>query len=237
MQERKINFERNDDPNIVVDPNGDIAKKINKIYQNLKLNLGFCYDQLVAGKLTEGMKETHLSLSEAYMVDFLSEMNYDSIIKKEKDSRYLEIRSLNDENRQLRRQLGEKVSNEDVREKIKIMSQVFSKWWSMNGFGHVSNSDLTFSQYRMRVNLSGHIFCSRYEGGMSVKEKIEHFGRLGFDIDDEQIIASDNSTQILLKLLKSRFPRADIYEMNIIYNSFPKYQNIIVEITDFNDLI
>ena len=111
MEERKLNFTRNEDPTLVEDKDGKIAKKIEKIYKDICFNLGFCYEQLKEGNLTEGMKETHLSLTEGYVLNFLDELGYEGVLKKKKDEMYSDIRSLNNENRELRRQLGEKVSN------------------------------------------------------------------------------------------------------------------------------
>lgn len=70
------------------------------------------------------MKETHLFLTEGYVLNFLDELGYEGVLKKKKDEMYSDIRSLNNENRELRRQLGEKVSNEDVREKLKNISNI-----------------------------------------------------------------------------------------------------------------
>ena len=85
MEERKLNFTRNEDPTIVEDKDGKIAKKIEKIYKDICFNLGFCYEQLKEGNLTEGMKETHLFLTEGYVLNFLDELGYEGVLKKKKD--------------------------------------------------------------------------------------------------------------------------------------------------------
>ncbi|MFL0136421.1 hypothetical protein V2647_07660 [Tenacibaculum maritimum] len=122
MEERKINFKQNDNSTLVVDENGKLAKKLKKIYNHITLSLDFCCDQLQKGTLTEGMKENYLKLAEYHMIRLLKEMNYDSILYKDQEERYKEIRSLTEENGELRRQLGEKESNEDA---IKKMKNIF----------------------------------------------------------------------------------------------------------------
>lgn len=134
MEERKLSFKRNDDPTIVEDKDGKLAKELAKIYNDIQFNLGFCYEQLTKGELTEGMKETHLSLTESYVLSFLKKMGYEGVLEREQNERLSEIRSLNDENRELRRQLGEKVTNEDFREKIKNICSKFKRWWNIEGF-------------------------------------------------------------------------------------------------------
>lgn len=49
MEERKLNFKRNDDPTIVEDKDGKLAKELAKIYNDIQFNLGFCYEQLTKG--------------------------------------------------------------------------------------------------------------------------------------------------------------------------------------------
>ncbi|MFL0076996.1 hypothetical protein [Tenacibaculum maritimum] len=116
MEERKINFKQNDNSTLVVDENGELAKKLKKIYNHITLSLCFCCDQLQKGTLTEGMKEHFSLLAEYHMIRFLKALNYDNIL-------YKEIRSLTEENIELRRQLGEKESNEDAIEKMKNISE------------------------------------------------------------------------------------------------------------------
>ena len=41
MKENELNFKRNEDPTLVVDPDGKMAKKLSKIYSDISLNLGF----------------------------------------------------------------------------------------------------------------------------------------------------------------------------------------------------
>ena len=215
MEERKLNFTRNEDPTIVEDKDGKIAKKIEKIYKDICFNLGFCYEQLKEGNLTEGMKETHLFLTEGYVLNFLDELGYEGVLKKKKDEMYSDIRSLNNENRELRRQLGEKVSNEDVREKLKNISNIIKKWWNIYGFGHVS--DISYTEYgAVKLILSGSI-CHAYrddtQKAPTDAEKAEYLVNLGFKIslkDRGNVLFTDGNYILLDKMLKEKYPSSTI---------------------------
>ena len=212
MKERGLSAILNKDETIVSDPEGKIAKSLKKIYSELTMNLGFCCEQLKNGRLTEGMKTTHLSLSESYLIEFLKANNYDSILEKEKQQRYAEIRSLNDENRALRTQLGQKVSNEDVRERIKIMESDFNKWWNIYGFGHVS--DFAFTSYCAKIKLTGMVFESRYKKEVNTDErKCDYLNRLGFEIQDQFVVMSEKSLKLFESLITDKYPSADIVQI------------------------
>ena len=111
---------------------------------------------LEKGQLTEGMKENILSLTDHNVNRFLTRMGYEGVLAEKQKKLTEQIRSLNDENRKLRHQLGEKVSNEDVRERLKIMVSSFRNWWTEYGFGHVS--DFYFGEYVAKISLSGMVF-------------------------------------------------------------------------------
>lgn len=212
MKERGFSARLNTDETIVTDPDGKIAKSIKKIYSELTMNLGFCCEQLENGRLTEGMKQTHLTLAERYLIEFLKAMNYDSILEKEKLQRFTEIRSLNEENRALRTQLGEKVSNEDVRERIKLMERNFNKWWSIYGFGHVS--EFAFTPYCAKIKLSGMVFESRYKKEVETYErKSEYLNKLGFEIQDQFVVLSEQSLKLFENLITEKYPSTDIVQM------------------------
>lgn len=121
MKERPLDFNRQDNPAIVEDPNGELITKLKKQYKEICQNLGLAIMILEKGQLTEGMKENILSLTDHNVNEFLTQMGYEGVLAEKQKKRTEEIRSLHNENRKLRHQLGEKVSNEDVRERLKIM--------------------------------------------------------------------------------------------------------------------
>lgn len=236
MKERGLSAILNKDETIVSDPDGKIAQSLKKIYSELTTNLSFCYEQLENGRLTEGMKETHLSLSENYLIEFLKSMNYDGILEKEKQQRYTEIRSLNEENRALRTQLGEKVSNEDVRERIKIMESNFNKWWSIYGFGHVS--EFAFTPYCAKIKLSGMVFESHYKKEVDTDEKkCDYLNRLGFEIQDQFVVMSEKSLKLFESLITDKYPSTDIVQIETyMRDGVLTFKKIDIFITNLDEL-
>lgn len=240
MKEREINFTRNDDPTLVVDKDGAIAKKLAKVYDGINLNLGFCFEQLKKGKLTEGMKETHLSLTESYVQDFLKAMDYDSIIQKDKDERFKEIRAVNEENRELRKQLGEKVSNEDVREKLKSLEKSIESWWNINSFGHTSK--INFMGHGAEIEFSGMVSESYHNRKNKDKEqteedKIEYLKKLGFEIEDSFVVSNDKSLELIDKMLTDKYPSTKIISTTTNNRKNESvFRKINVIIYDLNDI-
>lgn len=241
MEENKLNFNRNTDETLVVDSDGTIIKNVAKIYNNLVMNLGFCHDQLKDGTLTEGMKETHLSLAEHYTLDFLNAMNYDGILKKESEKRFAEIRALNEQNRELRSQLGEKVTNEDFRERAKNISKSIRKWWNIKGFGYVS--DIQFTEYgHIKVKLSGMISEAYYDrdGRDTMENKINYLKEIGFDFDEdkEELLMNDKNIETLTNLITSQYPSAVINEITINPSTKSKrtYREIVINIMNLDDI-
>lgn len=141
-------------------------------------------------------------------------MGYEGVLEREQNERLSEIRSLNDENRELRKQLGEKVTNEDFREKIKNVCSNFKRWWNIEGFGHVSS--MSFGEYgTLTVKLSGNISRAYYEDEeRTEEEKIKYLEELGFSIDNERyVIFNDSNINLLKKLLTEKYPSAKIWKI------------------------
>jgi len=241
MEERKLNFDRNEDPTIVEDIDGKIAKKVNDIYQHLKMNLGFCYEQLVEGKLTKGMMDTHLGLTEHYVMDFLKEMGYDGILAKESEKRHIEIRLLNQQNRELRSQLGEKVTNEDFRERSKNMCESVRRWWNIYGFGHTS--EINFMEYgHIKVKFSGMLSEAYYDQDhdQTKEMKVNYLMGIGFDFDEnsEHVLINDKNIETLSKLITDKYPSASIEQITTYHSSRSgrTYGDIIVNIHNLDDI-
>ena len=241
MKERELKFNRNENPTLVVDADGKILKNLTDIYSKLQLNLGFCRDQLKEGCLTEGMKEMHLSLTEAYVLEFLEALKYDGVLERQKQERFSEIRELNEQNRDLRKQLSEKLTNEDAREKIKNMSKIFRVWWNIYGFGYAS--DIQFGAYgTLDVKLSGMIseaYYNKENPSLTEEDKVEYLVGLGFEIDGEKYVkGSEKNIELLRKLITDKFPSANIIE-TAIYSGRKqnKIKEVKVCITNLDDLI
>ena len=240
MKERKLKFRSSsDNTTLVVDTDGKLLKLVGDVYNKIKLNIGFCYEQLEKGTLTEGMKETHLQLTESYTLDFLNAFGYEGVLKKQHDERFTEIRDLNFQNRELRKQLGEKISNEDAREKIKNMSESIKVWWNIYGFGHIS--EISFTDYGyVKLKLSGMITAAyRSTEDKTKEDKISYLHEIGFEItDDLEVIGDDKNMVALNNLITNKYPSADIISTTFYMGRGKnKINDIEVYIYNLDDII
>lgn len=239
MQERPF-------PKYIEDESKEIftlSEKEMKSYGKAKSDLLHAFktldDRLLANELETGFKSILCSLLESYMLTLTKSLKYTGELEAEKEQRVGEIRSLNTENRELRKQLGEKVSLEDMREKVKNLKQIFGKWWDDNGCGY--DKDHRLEEYGYHVTLSGHIFgrdiLSAGEPAEQVAERLEGDGfQIHKDGGSYQLAYSDTNIMLLSDLLKSRFPSAEIDEYNG-RNSWGYFviNEIKVVIRDLND--
>ena len=242
MEERKINFKKNDDNTPVLDPDGKLydtlTAKINDMNKKFTLMLYL----LKNGALTEGTKEASLSLFESNAIDILNELGYEDSLNKKYNEYIQEIRSLNHENRELRKQLGMKVSNEDARERLKLITESFDEWWHNEGTGNID--EIIFDRYKMTATLRGGIFPSSRE--KEIKKQVEMLKQKGFDVSSvtnygHHLTASEKNFNMLKELFKSAFPHSDIDEINTATylggESREEYVYVITKIiVDFNNL-
>eukprot|EP00831_Metopus_contortus_P049590 TRINITY_DN4107_c0_g1_i1.p1 TRINITY_DN4107_c0_g1~~TRINITY_DN4107_c0_g1_i1.p1 ORF type:complete len:458 (-),score=47.24 TRINITY_DN4107_c0_g1_i1:2394-3590(-) len=237
MQERKIT--RSIEPiSALVVITEDQGEKIGKALKDLNFNLVAMVDSLNKGTLTEEMRACHCSLSEHYLRDLLKELGYNGQLHMEMEKRVAEIRSLNQENRELRKQLGDRVTNEDFRERAKNIKKIIYDWWNKYGFGHLSDEWFDGSgQYH--ATLSGLVFDHGEHGEQT---KADYLASLGFEIEcteRENVVDNDNNRQILMSLLEKRFPSVIIYEWRgVRWNSTkaPKLREVEICIRDLNDI-
>jgi hypothetical protein len=123
MEERKINFKKNDDNTPVLDPDGMLYEKLKAMQNKMNEKLSLIIYMLKEEQLNEGTKEALLELFHKNAIDILNELGYEDSLNKKYNEYIQEIRSLNHENRELRKQLGMKVSNEDARERLKLITE------------------------------------------------------------------------------------------------------------------
>lgn len=221
MKERTLEFNQNEDKTIVVlSPDNHVI--VEKKYKDFNFSLKELINRYNNGDLEEGFKETLLTVSEGNFSDLLKAFGYEGLLKKEAEKRYSTIRSLNEENRELRKQLGEKVSNEDAREKMKLLSETVRKWWRTEGFGHTS--DINFTEYGMcKVNLScmmsGNFRILDDETPISSKGKkkdwIQDLKDQGYKIipeggHDWKVVDNDKNRELIIRNISKRFPSSFI---------------------------
>lgn len=217
MEERKINFKKNDDKTPVLDPDGTLHGMLCVKMETLVKNFSLLLYLLQKGELNEGTKESSAELFEQNSIEILNSLGYEGDINKKYNEDIQEIRSLNHENRELRKQLGMKVSNEDARERLKLITESFNEWWHNEGTGNIDN--IIFDRYKMTATLRGSIFPSSRE--KEIKNQVEMLKKKGFDVSSvtnygHHLTASEKNFNMLKELFKSAFPHSDIDEINTV---------------------
>jgi len=246
MEERQINFKTNDDTTIVV-LSDKATKSVKKASDDLRFAMAHLMGELAKGTLNVGMKSTMCSLIESYTHSLTKSLGYSGVLEAENEQRHGEIRSLNKENRALRKQLGEKNTPEDVRESLKNLADNFKRWWNIEGFGLVTED--SFGGYGFRAKLSGMITDGYYGKDGDYRDedqKAEQLRAYGFEIvgegkhsRDYKIVACDNNLKLIEQLLKSKYPSAQILETKL-YNrrgaESGELRDIEIYISNFDEL-
>lgn len=242
MEERKINFKKNDDNTPVLDPDGTLHGMLCVKMETLVKNFSLLLYLLQKGELNEGTKESNAELFEQNSIEILNSLGYEGDINKKYNEYIQEIRSLNHENRELRKQIGMKVSNEDARERLKLITESFGEWWHNEGTGNID--DIIFGPYKMTATLRGYIYPSGRE--REIKNQVEMLKQKGFDVSSvtnfgHHLTASEKNLNMLKELFKSAFPHSDIDEINTATylggESREEYVYVITKIiVDFNNL-
>jgi len=210
----------------------EARSKVKKSLQEIFGAVRFLFEKLGKKQITKGDADMICNLLEHYIVELQSPLNYQGTLAKKMEERFQEIQEVNKENIKLRKQLGAKVSPEDVRENLKLMDDAIRFWWREEGFGHVS--ELEFGWCCVKVTLSG----------MMIGRAKKNIGQLqdkGFAIakkDTEMMIASDSNVTLLEGMCRDRFPsmRAAGTKTSI-YQGERQLRDFSFIIRDFDDVL
>lgn len=231
MKERIIDMSTNEDKTLI---KFDEAKKkeVSKSIKDGYFVFQTLLDLLSKDKLEVGFSETLLSLIESHVVDIHKGFGFGSVLAKEKEERHKQSRELNGENRELRHQLGEKVSAEDVRECLKNIHDDIYAWWKKVGFGYVS--DLEFGPYIIKMNLC----CIEL---MHLDKKgIEEAGYEILDVGgDAHMAHTHENIEILKSQLKERYSSYELSNMKVNFcrTAGSYIRNIDVIIRNYDDVV
>lgn len=249
MKERELNFSINEDQSIVSLSKDNQHMALAK-YQELNTALNVLFTNFENNELTVEYMEILLCNSETYLRELLNAYGYQGVLKKAQEKRSSEIRSLHAENRELRKQLGGKVTNEDAREKLKILSKIIKNWWRKEGFGHVSNisySDFGTCEIKLSCHMFGDFRLLDDETPISSKAKkidwIQELKDQGYKIikdgnHDWQLIDNDSNRDLIYKMITAKFPSSWISSFKNWHSrrKYPIIRDIIFCINDLNDI-
>ena len=233
MKERPI-FESKEPNKNLVELNDEDKKVVTKALKDLIQSAGFLLDMVSKDTLTEEMRETLTSLIATYSRDGLRPLGFQDQATKDHDDLVRKLRNANMDNEELRQQLGQKVSLEDLREKMKTIASAFYEWGDYHGFGYIG--DIYFDSYGClhgNMNLSTHISGNR----------AEDLRKLGFELTDdrdgEAMFATDENFKLLQKMIHDNFgPDASMFYGKIDMHSFsderPHMRDVEVRLRDLD---
>lgn len=200
MKERPI-FESKEPNKNLVELNDDDKKVVTKALKDLIQSAGFLLDMVSKDTLTEEMRETMTSLIATYSRDGLRLLGFQDQTTKDHDNLVRKLRNANMDNEELRQQLGQKVSLEDLREKMKTIARAFYEWGDYHGFGHFS--DIHFDSYGC-LHGNMHLLSMHISG-----DRADDLRKMGFELTDdrdgEAMFATDENFKLLQKMIRDNF--------------------------------
>lgn len=165
---------------------------------------------------------TCLGLNETYHSDLSKMVGYDSILAKEKEKRYIDIREKNEEIRNLTEQRGKEVTPEAIQGALRRYEDIFRAWYDNEGFRYASISN--FSAHGMISELTSEmnfrdsekydteIYKKIWSENTGTEEKIND----GWDIYKSEfhaeLLDTENNKKRITELFLKYFPNAKIYK-------------------------
>lgn len=206
MKERPLNFDYADETPVTV--TDEQKAKLNKYANELKQHVGILLYLIKEDNLQVGTRDSIMSIIDHNTQDLCALFDYSTYLKQQQEKTTAEIRAVNLENFELRRQLGQKVSTEDVREKMKLVIDGFRYWSEHQGFGRMS--DVNVNDWGV---LSGRMRTSIDRTGRYDEETRKRMADFGFEFEDinkdgAEPIANDHNLQKIRELVKTLSPDA-----------------------------
>ena len=227
MKERPLSFDYEDGEKVVV--TDEQKKKLEKSVNELKQHVSMLQYLIKGDSLNEGTRDAIMSIIDHNTQDICNIFDYGTYLKKQQEKTLKEIREVNIENHELRRQLGQKVTTEDVREKMKQVIYGFEHWAKTKGFGWMH--DVQVNSYgTLSGNMSTRI--SRIDSrDKETRKRVADFGFEFEDIneDDAMPIANDHNLQKIRELVKTLSPDA-IADKVVVNRRGPVPHMVSVEI-------
>jgi len=226
MKQRTLKIRLGDDDPTPIKLNEKEHKTYVKAVQNLSLALntlgGSLYEK---GEGVQNTANTICASLDLYAADIQKILKYDSKLLRDKEERYKEIRELNQENRELREEIGKAVTNDHLREKLKCMVKTIENWWNDN---HLGYSEVKFYGSIIHVEFKVAMYIHLDLNTAAEQEEFikKHSSELGLKLAPvnpnryetrPDLIDNEHNKKIIDKLVKARFPSAKIDTIQIRY--------------------
>ena len=187
-------------------------------YNHIVLLLNHIKGKLISGELDDKEKSTYLSLLESYNADLFEIMEYEKDIKQKIKDRSKKLYNANMTIMELEKQLGQKVSFNDIVYGFEAFMGEIKEWWKGEGFTAFKpfymSSDKTV-EVKLPLTLHReyqHLFRSNSEAeNKKLKQKDEDkFKELNhkYDFSGKDVVDNDKNREKLLSLILDRFPDA-----------------------------
>ncbi|WP_028592426.1 hypothetical protein [Paenibacillus massiliensis] len=179
------------------------------------------HDWISEDNLTQEMAGILPNLIEGHFTDISKQLNYESVLTKEKEERHQRLRDANGRIRELESQLGESKPINGLKEQLQFLASTVSNWWNQYGFHHVSDEIFTeYGHYKAHFCfMLDHLYTfsdTPETDKRDRKQRIQELTEEGWDIVYEEggrspkLVENDNNRSRLVRLIKSRFPSAKI---------------------------
>ncbi|MEK5358827.1 hypothetical protein [Paenibacillus sp. FSL L8-0709] len=208
------------------------------------------HDWITEDNLTQEMAGILPTLIEGHFTDISKQLNYESVLTKEKEERHQKIREANTRIRELEKQLGESKPVDGLKEQLRFLASTVSDWWNKYGFHHVTDENFTeYGHYTAKFCfMLDHISMlsdTPVTDKRTWRERIQQLIEEGWDITfidgkrSPQLIDNDNNRSKLVTLIHSRFPSAKIIRTRNWRTDDEKvftFRDIEVYIYDLHDI-
>ncbi len=214
----------------IIDLDNETKEKLCKELQSLIKTLSTIlvlinHNEFNSRAKTIFLKSIHRITHKLFKIfDFKSQMIRDD------SKRVQQVRDFKEDNKRLRKRLGEKVTPNDIKEYINNSKQTICDFWQTEGFG--TAVDISYKTHGAVVKFYG----------MNEKTEQVHKNRKRLGIEfgsDTEISVKDNdkNKKIIENLILERFPSAEILSIECVYRyKAPTINAIKVRIWDLDDI-
>lgn len=187
---------------------------------------GFLVSLLSDGKaISRQMAHSVLYMAESRTAQMCKLTGTELDSAKEREERYVRIRSLNEKIRELKEELGKSGSVSQTAAHLKMSYDTLYEWWRRDGFGHIS--EFAVNQYgcmdvKFSCMLFGDFRVIDSSTPVSDKERkrlwFESLRARGFNVREDPsdrdlvLVDCDQNRHALGRLFSENFPSAEILE-------------------------
>lgn len=220
--------------------------------KKVSLYASIIQEKLMDDKWNEIDMEKLSRLLESYTVESLNALDFDSILVKQSDARYEEIRQANKRIQRLEKELADKHPLSGLSNLFKKSQDTLSKWWKEEGFSLVEDMKM-LRNGSLEVSFGFHLIGrvpflsenpkSEHESLQKHIRSLRDSGFVFFDSSPygmfkSNLIDTDENKELLNRLVQSRFPSfemGDVQTKSLDGTEFiMSFSGVIQDMSDFS---